>query len=43
MGLHVPGAVDLPDDDSDGDNNGDDDAGIVRPNGPTCAWCCSSA
>ena len=40
MKLHVPGAVDLPDDDSDDD---DDDAGIVRPSGPTCAWCCSSA
>ena len=36
MGLHVPGAVHLPDDDSDGD----DDAGIMRPSGPTCAWCC---
>ena len=42
MGLHVPGAVDLPDDDSDGDNDGDDDddAGIIRLSGPTCAWCC---
>ena len=43
MGLHVPGAVDLPDDDSDGDNDDDDDAGIVRPSGPTWAWCCKSA
>ena len=38
--LHVPGAVDLPNDDSDGDNNGDDDdgAGIIRASEPTCAW-----
>ena len=34
VSLHVPGDVDLPDDDSD-DVDG---AGIVRPSGPTCAW-----
>ena len=42
LGLHVPGAVDLPDDDSDDNNDGDDGdddgAGIVRLSGPTCAW-----
>ena len=50
MGLHVPGAVHLPDDDSDGENNGDDDddggdddTEIVRLIEITCAWCCSSA
>ena len=37
VGLHVPGDVDLPDDDSDDDNDVDG-AGIVRPSGPTCAW-----
>ena len=42
VGLHVPGDVDLPDDDSDDNNDGDDGdddgAGIVRLSGPTCAW-----